>query len=199
MSKIKKSVSFVDKPSIIHYTKPENELILNVRLITDRIVHFLRDNVGHIMSYDIASIRSLTARALKGLSDKIKITPEVVESVATFLDKNKLKRISLVIQDAVVSQDMMQLYAAITLIRVGLKSFLDYNHCVNKCHRTAKYGETDFTVKIKDYGKQFGKLKDACFDAHQEIEDAIGIDDIRLFDVLLRAASRNKCSLLKSH
>jgi len=77
------------------------------------------------------------------------------------------------------------------VLRAGLESFIAQGHCATKCHAVLNKG------KLTEEEPDQKTLQDACVKSHDRIEKALGIKDIQAFDKLLRAASGNKCSLLK--
>ena len=104
-----------------------------------------------------------------------------------------VKDILLEVIEAIESHELEEeLYlVAMFVLRAGLESFIAQGHCATKCHMVLKKG------KLTKEEPDQKTLQEACVKSHDRIEKALGIKDIQAFDKLLRAASGNKCSLLK--
>ena len=104
-----------------------------------------------------------------------------------------VKDILLEVIEAIESHELQEeLYlVAMFVLRAGLESFIAQGHCATKCHAVLNKG------KLTEEEPDQKTLQDACVKSHDRIEKALGIKDIQAFDKLLRAASGNKCSLLK--
>jgi len=107
-----------------------------------------------------------------------------------------VKDILLEVIEAIESHELQEeLYlVAMFALRAGLESFIAQGHCATKCHTVLKKGKLRPVSKEEPDQKT---LQNACVKSHDRIEKALGIKDIQAFDKLLRAASGNKCSLLK--
>jgi hypothetical protein len=203
-----KSVTFAPTNETRSYTKPEAEIVNDLQMITDVIVDFLNRTVDDVMVMDLHSPQSdkdvaraqrKIAQVLKSLLHSSKSTTEA--QVVSYLDKAAKQGslvkdvISATINDS--NRNNKAVYGSMVLIMVGLESFLKFNHCLNQCYKVLEYSETEDEIRVLWDGKKNPQIKDACLNAHSDIEKALGIDDIRKFDAFLRMASSNHCSLLK--
>jgi hypothetical protein len=81
-------------------------------------------------------------------------------------------------------------WCAIIVILIGLGTFLQYGHCVNKCADALSYSEDRDEIRYSPWGKDVPELASLCLKSHRQIEDALGWDDIRDMDRLLQEASQ---------
>lgn len=129
-----------------------------------------------------------------------KAPKDLVESISKYLSKHMNQPIHEVIKRASDNpDDRTAVYTAVLMIRIGLKTFIDYNQCTNKCFAMLqdKTGSKDFPVCITHDGKKHFELLIECLHAHNEVEKALGVNNIAKFDELLRFASNNKCSMTR--
>lgn len=108
-----------------------------------------------------------------------------------------VKDIILEVIEGIESHELEEeLYlVAMFALRAGLESFIAQGHCATKCHTVLKKGKLRSVPNGTNEDQK--ALQDACLKSHDRIEKALGIKDIRAFDKLLRAASENKCSMLR--
>ena len=103
------------------------------------------------------------------------------------------------IRSAIKMPDSPGYKAAIVLVAIGLDVFIKFNHCMNACYKAAEYDDKKDEIRVLSYGKAHRDVFDLCLTMHDKIQGLLGIDDIRLFDKILQAASNNKCSLIHAH
>jgi hypothetical protein len=99
------------------------------------------------------------------------------------------------------AENSIEYKSAVVLVAIGLDVFIKYNHCVNICYKAAQYNpEPDVNeIQISRYGHDNRDIVNSCLQFHQEVEELLGIEDIRLFDDILRDASKDKCSIVFVH
>lgn len=211
----RKTVRFTDKidSRVIQHHTPER--VMDVEIATDTIVKFLNTKVGDVIVTAGKHYSSHTRRSPQSPVNYDKMTRnynkalqyvfntnaprrELATPVTEYIQKNSEKRIKTVIHEAIMNPNQNDVfYTSLVLIKMGLKSFIDFKHCLNSCPEILSYATNpnEFTVRVTKLGQNNKTLLNACINAHNVIEDTIGIDDIRKFDELLRVASRGRCYL----
>lgn len=81
----------------------------------------------------------------------------------------------------------------IFLIRIALNGWISFNQCKHQCTTEIMYQHKLYNIVLQRKHKDLQKL---CFDSSHVIEDALDIDDIRLFDIMIQQASDGRCSLV---
>lgn len=200
-----RSVTFAPTNATHSYTKQVREIVNDLQIITDVLVHFLNRSVDDVMkmnvhahaSKDIARTQAKIIKVLQRLLRSSKSTTEA--HVISYLDEcaNQGSYVKDVISSAINTRSSVATYGSMVLMMVGLESFLKFNHCMNQCYKVLEYSDDADEIRVLRYGAKNPNIKGACLNAHTAIENALGIDDIRNFDVILRMASMNQCSLLK--
>lgn len=100
----------------------------------------------------------------------------------TYLFENMNQPVASVFNRAIKLRDPVAHFSALILMHAGLLNVYFTIHCKNKCH----------------HEKRPSAVKAACRQMHQAIKTAIGIDEIRPFDRLLRIASNNRCTITQT-
>jgi hypothetical protein len=215
---MKKTVTFSKNLEQVRYFQRDSPttLLNNVNIAKGSILSFLNSDVEDIIHTAGKHFTTLRSRnspksdvdwrkvgqkivaSMITLMKPMPISEALVELVNKFMQQHMDKSVAWVVGYAIKNpSDKAAHYTSLVLLQLGLETFFNFNHCENECYRAARYSDTEDVITITKFGKQNNKLVNACLDAHAAIQDALGTDDIRLFDKLLRKASGNKCSLVK--
>jgi hypothetical protein len=79
-------------------------------------------------------------------------------------------------------------WCALIVMLVGLGSFLEYGHCLNKCAEALVYSDRN-EVRFSVWGKSVPEFARLCTHSHEMIEKALEWYDLRDMDRLLQEAS----------
>ncbi len=149
----------------------------NVFDVVEDLGRYVRGNMNHdyvdheYISYTMAKM----TRSLFGA----KYAQLFFERMITNLEAYSDRTVADLIQNALRTPEGDILRAsAILILRIGLKTFIEFKQCVNECANTPN-----------------STIKQACAKAHSEIEEELGRKTIHKFDELLRKASHDTCSL----
>lgn len=215
MPSTKKTVVFAETNTTRVYSKSVRDMVTDINIVTDSLVNFLGRTVQDVLHtvgkhfrtrerrspqspVNLQYVNTKLTQSLHRLLHPMQPSERSVQQIAEYFQQRLSWQVKDVFVEAIHKNSNTASFAATLLIMLGLESFLKYNHCMNECYNALEYSDTEDTIRIKSVGKRHPRLKDACLESHTRIEDAIGIDDIRAFDIFLRKASMNHCSILKA-
>lgn len=187
----------------------------NIRFSTDVILDFLEksvEDIVHDLSKDLTYEVSKKDRVhwlYKAIAETVKrrdgfdLKADHIAISSTILDWMDTKPIAAAeaVQLALAFPNNYVLRkSVITLIRMGMKSFIDFNQCMNQCHKVVNVAAGRVVTRI---GVRVA-FQEVCLDSYARIESALGINNhpnysITHFDVLLQEASGGTCSIVRKH
>lgn len=220
-SVVRKTVRFGDKlESVKIFERDMADAATDLVMAKDAVLHFLNSTVEdavathgkHMPSRKNKSPQSPVnnlyvsrefVKAIKEIaySQNTTISEDVAEKIFNYIYENFDTRVSDFLKIAIDHpKNGIIMYAAAIVTRLGLKTFIEYNHCANKCHELMTFSKdlNDYSIRITADGRNHRSLRNMCTGAHDEIEKALLIDDIRKFDNILRIASSGKCSFVRA-
>ena len=210
-----RKVRFNNIVHVVSIDKTLQDRITDVQIAKDEVVHFLKATVGYVFLSIGKHLRTRTHTSpqsplnsdymmnkFRKAASELTDSKDIVRTVSTTLADyaNKEETVRDVIVNAIKNpKNTIAHYCALVLIKLGLESFIKFNQCANKCYEVVRYAANENDYNIKITRDQMTKpLVEACLNAHGDIQDVLGIDDIRKFDNLLRIASKNRCSFVVS-
>lgn len=213
-TRTKKTVTFAEENTTKKNEKTIADRITDVNIAADVLVNFLERTVEdaltttgkHLRTRQRTSpqspinqtyVQQKVYAALQQLTHPSVPSAQSVNDLLQYYNRRMRWNVHHVFMEAAKEDNQLIRFAAKVLIIIGLESFIAFSQCMNECYKVIEYDETEDHIRVLPYGKQNSELKDACLTAHDRIERALKMDDIRPFDYLLRQASKNKCSLLK--
>lgn len=187
----------------------------NIRFSTDVILDFLEKNVADVVNELSQDLRYEVTKndrvnwLFKAIAETVKkrdgfdLKADHIAVSGTILDW--MDRKPIVVAEAVqmaltLPNSYVVRKSVITLIRMGLQSFIDFNQCMNQCHKVVNVAAgrvvTRFGVRVA--------FQEVCLDSYARIESALGINNhpnysITNFDALLQEASGGSCSIVRKH
>lgn len=202
--------------SVRTYTPDEDiqEHIRDVERITETLVQFLRrsvkDNVYHLGQHrrgyenDERSIAEVFEKYYQRIARKVVAAPTeyaftqeldgVYETMMEYLDRPTAHLLRHLFQMQVSKNTQSNEYrrvhwCALIVMLVGLGTFLEYGHCINKCAEALVYSDDRDEIRFSTWGKSVPEFARTCERLHSLIEDALEWDDLRDMDRLLLEAS----------
>lgn len=188
-----------------------HEYVRDVERLTDTLVQFLqrtvKENIYHLGQHykgyenDDKSYADIFEHKYKKISEKVLKNDMdelegVYETLFNFLDKPTAFLLRSMFQmhnnsTHHTSREYKRLHwCAIIVILIGLGSFLEYGHCLNKCAEALVYAKDNDNISFSQWGVTVPDFARLCYSSHGTIEEALGWDDIRDLDRLLQEASQ---------
>lgn len=191
-----------------------HDYMRDVERVTDTLVQFLgrtvKENIYHLGQHyrghdnDDNSYADIFEKKYKKISEKVlqndaeKELEGVYETMLDYVDKptSHLLRTLFKMQShktsntANATREYKRLHwCAMIVMLIGLGSFLEYGHCMNKCADALIYLKDRNEVWFSHWGTTVPEFANMCSSSHGAIEDALGWDDIRDMDRLLQETS----------
>lgn len=211
-----KKVTFATQNSLRMFTDEDmQEYVRDVERVTDTLLQFLqhtvRENIYHLGQHYKGDENDDRSFADKFEKQYQKVARKVLQfdsqdafeqelegvygTMMEYLDRptsHLLRRLfQMEASRNTASKAYRQLrWCAIIVMLIGLGSFLEYGHCLNKCADALVYYHDRYEIRFSHWGVTVPEFAKLCIRSHRDVEEALGWDDLRDLDRIMQEVSQ---------